>query len=78
MGNDALYVRWNGGGGVGDALDRESSAVLADVINSLISPQAAKEIYGVVISNNLVDAKKTAELRNSLKSERINEKASQK
>jgi N-methylhydantoinase B len=78
MGNDALYVRWNGGGGVGDALDREPSAVLADVINSLISPQAAKEIYGVVISNNLVDATKTAELRNSLKSERINEKASQK
>jgi hypothetical protein len=52
--------------------------VLADVINSLISPQAAKEIYGVVISNNLIDATKTAELRNSLKSERINEKASQK
>ena len=78
MGNDALYVRWNGGGGVGDSLDREPSAVLSDVINSLISPEAAKEIYGVVISNNLVDEVKTIELRNSLKSERVDAKASQK
>jgi N-methylhydantoinase B len=78
MGNDALYVRWNGGGGVGDSLDREPSAVLSDVINSLISPEAAKEIYGVVISNDLVDEAKTIELRNSLKSERVDAKASQK
>ena len=78
MGNDALYVRWNGGGGVGDSLDREPRAVLSDVINSLISPEAAKEIYGVVISNNLVDEAKTIELRNSLKSERVDAKASQK
>ena len=78
MGNDALYVRWNGGGGVGDSLDREPSAVLSDVINSLISPEAAKEIYGVVISNNLVDEAKTIELRNFLKSERVDAKASQK
>jgi N-methylhydantoinase B len=78
MGNDALYVRWNGGGGVGDSLDREPSAVLSDVINSLISPEAAKEIYGVVISNNLVDEAKTIEFRNSLKSERVDAKASQK
>ena len=78
MGNDALYVRWNGGGGVGDSLDREPSAVLSDVINSLISPEAAKEIYGVVISNNLVDEAKTIELRNYLKSERVDAKASQK
>ena len=78
MGNDALYVRWNCGGGVGDSLDREPSAVLSDVINSLISPEAAKEIYGVVISNNLVDEAKTIELRNYLKSERVDAKASQK
>ena len=78
MGNDALYVRWNGGGGVGDSLDREPSAVLSDVINSLISTEAAKEIYGVVISNNLVDEAKTIELRNFLKSERVDAKASQK
>ena len=78
MGNDALYVRWNGGGGVGDSLDREPSVVLSDVINSLISPEAAKEIYGVVIGNNLVDEAKSIELRNSLKSERVDAKASQK
>ena len=52
--------------------------MLSDVINSLISPEAAKEIYGVVISNNLVDEAKTIELRNFLKSERVDAKASQK
>jgi N-methylhydantoinase B len=78
MGNDALYVRWNGGGGVGDSLDRIPGAVLSDVTNSLISPDAAREIYGVVITNNQVDEAKTDELRNSLKSERINKKVEQK
>jgi len=78
MGNDALYVRWNGGGGVGDSLDRIPGAVLSDVTNSLISPDAAREIYGVVITNNQVDEAKTDELRNSLKSGRINKKVEQK
>jgi N-methylhydantoinase B len=78
MGNDALYVRWNGGGGVGDSLDRIPGAVLSDVTNSLISPDAAREIYGVVITNNQVDQVKTDELRNSLKSGRINKKVEQK
>ena len=78
MGNDALYVRWNGGGGVGDSLDRIPGAVLTDVTNSLISPEAAREIYGVVITDNQVDEVKTEELRNSLRSERINKKVEQK
>jgi len=48
------------------------------VTNSLISPDAAREIYGVVITNNQVDEAKTDELRNSLKSGRINKKVEQK
>ena len=27
MGKDALYVRWNGGGGIGDPLERDPEAV---------------------------------------------------
>ena len=48
MGNDALYVRWNGGGGIGDPLDRPAEKVAADVDAGLISEQAASEVYGVV------------------------------
>ena len=31
MGDDALYVRWNGGGGIGDPLDRPPEKVMADI-----------------------------------------------
>ena len=49
MGNDALYVRWNGGGGIGDPLDdgrRKKSSPTSTP--GLISEQAAGEVYGVV------------------------------
>ena len=48
MGNDALYVRWNGGGGIGDPLERPAEKVLADIDAGLISEKAAADIYGIV------------------------------
>ncbi len=51
MGNDILYVRWNGGGGVGDPLDRPPAEVLADVLNGLTSPRVAEAVYGVVLDD---------------------------
>jgi len=71
MGKDALYVRWNGGGGVGDALDRDPQSVLTDVIDNLISPEAAHEIYGVEISDGVIDDFKTGERRSLLKHKRV-------
>ncbi len=71
MGKDALYVRWNGGGGVGDALDRDPQSVLTDVIDNVISPEAAHEIYGVEISQGLIDDVKTKERRDSLRHNRV-------
>lgn len=71
MGNDALYVRWNGGGGVGDSLDRDPKLVLKDVENHIISIEAAREIFGVVIENNEVSESKSTELRKSLLAERL-------
>src|SRR6185295_96308 len=41
MGKDALYVRWNGGGGVGDPLDRDAASVQQDAIEGVISTRAA-------------------------------------
>jgi len=49
MGEDALYVRWNGGGGFGDPLAREPEAVLADLRAGLVSERAAEQIYGVAL-----------------------------
>ena len=38
-GQDALYVRWNGGGGIGDPLQRDPARVLDDVVSQSVSPQ---------------------------------------
>ena len=71
MGNDALYVRWNGGGGVGDPLDRDPHSVLIDVTNQVISIDAAREIFGVQIQGQSLDVDGTANLRTNLRKERF-------
>jgi len=74
MGDDALYVRWNGGGGIGDPLDRDPAQVLDDVSNQTISPEAALAMYGVVIENNLVNTPETERVRKGLRENRIMQK----
>ena len=71
MGDDALYVRWNGGGGIGDPLDRAPEKVMADVTTGHISKQAAREVYGVVEIAGAVDANATAAQRNELRQARL-------
>jgi N-methylhydantoinase B len=71
MGQDALYVAWNGGGGYGDPLQRDPEAVLSDVRNHLVSREAARLIYGAAIDDGLVvDAIATAALRQNLVAQR--------
>lgn len=74
MGDDALYVRWNGGGGIGDPLDRDSAQVNLDVCNQIISPEAALALYGVVIENDLVNTEETERVRLELRRNRILQK----
>jgi N-methylhydantoinase B len=45
---EALYVRWNGGGGFGDPYLRAPELVAADVASGLVSLEAARTCYGVV------------------------------
>jgi N-methylhydantoinase B len=72
MGEDALYVRWNGGGGYGDPLDRDPENVAKDVVGALVSADAARDIYGVVLSEQgVVDTAATDALRGSMKAERM-------
>lgn len=72
MGKDALYVRWNGGGGYGDPLEREPARVAADVHANLVSAEAAQAVYGVVLqADGRVDEGATAERRKTLRRGRL-------
>src|SRR5207237_10800911 len=71
MGPDALYVRWNGGGGIGDPLQRDPAQVLTDVIQNTVSERAAADLYGVVIRNGAVDAAQTEARRRRLRDNRV-------
>ena len=48
---DLCILRVPGGGGYGDPKQRESVLVKRDVGNGLVSPQAAREIYGVEVES---------------------------
>ena len=56
MGKDALYVRWNGGGGYGDPLSRPPDEVARDVRDGLTSTEFAEAVYGVVIDTGTGEA----------------------
>lgn len=68
---DAFYLRWNGGGGVGDPLQRPESDVARDVARRSISETAAREIYGVVLVDGEADVVATKELRAQRRQERL-------
>ena len=61
-----------GGGGFGDAIERDPQMVLADVQNGLVSARSAAEIYGVVLRQDLggVDDEKTEKRRAAIRAER--------
>ena len=63
--NDVLYMRLANGGGYGDPLERDPQLVLKDVIDGIVSRQAAQEIYGVVLKPNeqTIDLTATENLR---------------
>ncbi len=73
---DAYEYQFGGGGGFGDPLDREPQAVCEDVLDELVSLEAAREVYGVVLTGSLdeydlaVDAEATAAQRARLRAER--------
>ena len=62
--NSEVIVRTGGGGGWGDPLERDPEAVRADVVAELVSREAARSDYGVVIWADLtLDAPATQRLR---------------
>ena len=68
---DAQYVRFMGGGGYGDPIDRDPKLVIADVQAGLVSDSAARGIYGVVVQGDRVDESATNERRAAIRAERL-------
>jgi N-methylhydantoinase B len=58
-----VSIRTAGGGGWGDPFERDPEAVLRDVAEGLISPEAAKREYGVVVVGGRMDAEATTHAR---------------
>jgi N-methylhydantoinase B len=67
---------YGGGGGWGDPLDRDPSAVLDDVLDEYVSVERAERDYGVVLTGSLegltldVDLDATERLRSERRSMR--------
>jgi N-methylhydantoinase B len=70
---DILYVRFMGGGGYGDPIDRDPLAVLRDVLDGLVAEQTARDIYGVVVGTAAaaVDDDATRRRRLEIRAERL-------
>ena len=65
MGPARMIADTPGGGGWGDAFEREPDAVLRDVMDDVVSVEGARRDYGVVIGNDgrSVDVEATVRLR---------------
>jgi len=64
-------VRTGGGGGWGDPLERDPALVRSDVIEELVSGEAALDQYGVVLRDDLtLDETATQKEREWLRSGR--------
>jgi N-methylhydantoinase B len=70
---DIWYMRYPGGGGWGDPLDRDPALVVADIHLGAVSKDAAGTAYGVVLMSAApgFDAKATEEKRRAMRSERL-------
>src|SRR5215212_1165885 len=49
---DFFHCYFQGGAGYGDPIDREPERVLRDVLNRWVSPEFAREVYGVVLTED--------------------------
>ena len=56
-----------GGGGYGNPLDREPERVLDDLLDEKISPEAARDVYGVVVEDGVLDLAATEARRAELR-----------
>jgi N-methylhydantoinase B len=72
--NDAIEQTVFGGGGYGDPLERDPAAVVDDLREEVVSLDAARRIYGVVVAGDgTVNLEDTERRRSALLRERLND-----
>lgn len=69
---DALYMRWQAGGGYGDPLQRDPAEVATDVRAGKVSVAAAFDLYGVALAaeSEQVDVERTEQRRDAIREQR--------
>jgi N-methylhydantoinase B len=68
---DVLAVAQSGGGGYGDALERDPDAVVEDIAGGYVSAAVAERMYGVVVgADGELDADATESRRDEIRGER--------
>jgi N-methylhydantoinase B len=65
------YHNWQGGGGYGDPLDRNAQRVADDVRAQVVSQEAARTLYGVVLNEGQPDAEATTSERHRRRLHRL-------
>ena len=60
---DVLRMVTPSGGGFGDPFTRDAAAVVAEVVEGLLDPVAARTQYGVAVEGGVLDEAATATLR---------------
>lgn len=65
--DDVLYLHWQGGGGYGDPLLRDPSAVANDLREGKITGAGADDLYGVVFDQDGVDDEATRARRERIR-----------
>jgi N-methylhydantoinase B len=69
---DVYAVRWSGGGGFGDPLQRDPERIAHDLEHLNITPEAARDIFGAVLdADEQVDATATLENRVRIRAARL-------
>jgi N-methylhydantoinase B len=70
---DVYAVRWCGGGGFGDPMDRDPARVAHDYEHLAVSLEAARQIYGVVLDPETgeTDLAATAAVRGQVRAARV-------
>lgn len=69
---DVLAYTFQGGGGYGDPLLRDTKRVAADIASGLLTPEMAQSTYGVVSRDGAVDQSATENVRRDLRRRRLN------
>ncbi len=67
---EVFTMTWQGGGGYGDPLTREPDAVARDMREQKVTAEAARTVYGVIISDGVVDPAATTAERDQQRARR--------